>query len=177
VDAYKQSLIRRLKFKSREVSEELSGCKEVYNTIFPLFYCAVTKYCEDNDLPDPFLKFSSIETKKNKSNLTSSLKSIFRKIASKTHTDITQDESSRPILEKAVEAKRDNKSHDLLSIAHKLKIDTSDIDYSSIQHLEDSIISTEKEIENIQHSYPWVWFNSKESKKNSIIASFVSIKV
>lgn len=176
MDGFKKTLIRKLKFKSKEAREELLLCKEIYDQAFPSFYKAVSDYCSKNNLEDPFSKLTSIKKEK-KPSLTKNLKSIFRKIATKTHTDLTKDESTREILEEAVEAKKQNKSHDLLHIAKELNIDTSNIDYESIRHLEKSIHELEQEIKSIRDSYPWVWFYSDLHKKNIIIKLFVSIKV
>jgi hypothetical protein len=176
VDGYKKTLIRRLKFKSKEIKEELSLCKEIYEQSVPLFCSAVHEYCSKNNLKDPFQNLKKEESQK-KEPLPKNLKSIFRKIATQTHTDITKDDSTRGLLEEAVQAKKENKSYDLISIAKKLKIDTSDIDYKSIRHLEQSISDAEKEVNSIHCSYPWVWFYSDSIKKTSIIKLFVSIKV
>ena len=165
-----------MRFKSKEVKEELALCQGIFNQALPLFYNEVQAYCLENNLDDPFSKFKSEEKEKQEC-LTKNLKTIFRKIATKTHTDITKDESTRELLEEAVQAKKENKSHDLISIASKLKIDTSNIDYESIRHLEQSIIEAEKEINSIHDSYPWAWFYSDSYKKKSIIKLFVSIKV
>ena len=176
MDGYKKTLIRRLKFKSKEVKEDLSLCKQIHDQAVPLFCAAVYDYCSENNIEDPFKDIKKEKSKK-KESLPKNLKTIFRKIATQTHTDITKDDSTRELLEEAVQAKKENKSHDLISIAGKLKIDTSDMDYESIRHLEKSISNAEEEIHSIHNSYPWVWFYSNSVKKTAIIQLFVSIKV
>jgi hypothetical protein len=175
-DGYRKALIRRLKWKSKEVKEELSLCKEIYDKAALSFCSSVNEYCIKNNLEDPFKNIDK-EQEVKKESLPKNLKAIFRKIATKTHTDITKDDSTRSLLEEAVQAKKENKSHDLISIARKLKIDTSNMDYESIRHLEQSIQDAEKDINSMHNSYPWLWFYSDSSKKTSIIKIFVSIKV
>tara|TARA_B110000305_G_C19431917_1_gene636657 strand:+ start:778 stop:1311 length:534 start_codon:yes stop_codon:yes gene_type:complete len=177
MDGYKRTLIRRLKFKSREVGEELSNCKEIYEKAFHLFYSAVLEYCDSNNIKDPFSNSPSPKSEEKKTSLTSDFKKIFRQIATRTHTDVTKDEASRPLLDKAVKAKKENKSNDLMTLAHDLKIDVSNIDYKSIGHLEKSIEEAKSEIDTMHSSYPWVWFYSDDVKKKSIIKVFASRKV
>ena len=68
-------------------------------------------------------------------------------------------------MENAVEAKKNKDASSLTSIAHDLKIDLSNIDYESIDALEDSILESEKEIDNIHNSYPWLWYYAPDNKK------------
>jgi len=174
---HKQSLIRKLKIKSSELKEELNFIKGIYEVCVNDFCLTVSSFCDENNLRNPLLDIKPKDEKSNCPVLDNELKSLFREIAKKTHSDLTGSENSRPILEDAVKAKKENKSSDLLSIAHSLSIDTSSLTYKSIEAIESSISELEKEIYNITNSYPWTWYHASEIRKIKIIQEFVYSKV
>ena len=176
VDSYKELLIRRLKVKSREVSEELSATKSFFDIAALEFSQAVTEYCKDHDMDNPLLSLKK-EDKQEKKDLNQEFKSVFRKIAFKTHSDTSKTEDTRDTLEKAVEAKKENNLVDLIGIAQDLKLDISSLDFSSIRDIESSIKEKENEINQIHNSFPWVWYHSSKSKKVLIIKQFLSMYV
>ena len=53
MDSYKASLIRRLKFKSKEVLEELKDTKVIYETAVSGFCSSLELYCIENDIENP----------------------------------------------------------------------------------------------------------------------------
>ena len=173
MDSYKASLIRRLKFKSKEVLEELKDTKVIYETAVSGFCSSLELYCIENDIENPLKSTKKDLEEEKKKELNDNFKKLFRKISILTHPDKTQDESSREILENAVEAKKSQDSGSLTSIAHDLKIDLSNLDYESIEDLEESIKKSEEEIFNIHNSYPWKWHYSPINKKTSILTSFI----
>lgn len=173
MDLYKTSLIRRLKFKSKEVSEELKDVKALYNQAVGDFCIAVDFYCSSTEIVNPLESIVKNKDKEKKEELNNNFKKLFRKISLLTHPDKTQNEESREILEDAVEAKKSKNAGGLTSIAHDLKIDLSNLDYDSIDLLEESIKKSEQEILNIHNSYPWVWFYAPENKKEPILISFI----
>lgn len=177
MDSYKQSLIRKLKVQSSELKDELLFIRNIYDISVEGFCVAVSEFCSINDLINPLLSISDEEEKKDTQELTPQIKKLFRDIAKKTHSDATGSEESRPMLEDAVKAKKENKSSNILSIANELKLDTSSLDYKSIELIEQSIKKLEKEIYNITHSYPWLWHHATSNRKNKIIQEFVLSKV
>jgi chlorite dismutase len=104
--------------------------------------------------------------------ISSEFKSLFRQIASATHPDKCAD-SNRDIFEKAVEAKNNNKTVNLLNLASDLKIKVNDISFSSIKEIEYDIKKTEEEIKKIHHSYPWIWYYAPFSERQKILDSFI----
>lgn len=174
---HKQSLIRKLKVQSSELKEELDFIRGVYDLCVTNFCAAVSSFCDESGVKNPLLDIGASETKKENEILDDELKCLFRQIAKKTHTDITKSEDSRPILEEAVKAKKENKSSNLLSIAHNLKLDTSSLSYKSISVIESSITELEKEINTITKSYPWLWYHASENRKINIIQEFIDSKV
>lgn len=174
---HKQSLIRKLKVKSSELKEELNFIKGVYEVCVNDFCRAVSDFCAQNDTHNPLLDLEPKDNERENPILDNELKSLFREIAKKTHSDLTKNEDSRPILEEAVKAKKENKSSDLLSIAHDLSIDTSSLTYKSIEAIESSISDLEKEMSNITNSYPWIWYHASDNRKIKIIQDFIDSKV
>lgn len=174
---YKQSLIRKLKAKSIELKDELSYLNSVYDIAVQDFCLAVSKYCEETDIINPLLRETPKEKDEEVKNLTPEIKKLFREIAKKTHTDISKSEDTRETLEDAVKAKKESKSSNILSIAHELKIDTSNLDYKSIELVESSIKNQERDINNITNSYPWAWYHASKNRKDNIIREFVSSRV
>lgn len=173
MDSYKSSLIRRLKFKSKEVLSELKDTKDIYNSAVGDFCIAVDFYCSAMEINNPLESIAKNSDKEDKEELNNNFKKLFRKISLLTHPDKTQDEDSRDILENAVEAKKSKDAGGLTSIAHDLKIDLSDLDYDSIDLLEESIQKSEQEIVKIHNSYPWAWYYAPENKKDPILISFI----
>jgi hypothetical protein len=177
VDSYKSSLIRKLKFKSKEVSSELKDAKFLYNQAVGDFCIAIDFYCSTMEIDNPLESIAKNVNEEEKEELNNNFKKLFRKISLLTHPDKTQDEDSRDILEDAVEAKKSKDTSSLTSIAHDLKIDLSNLDYDSIDLLEESIKKSEQEILNIHNSYPWAWYYAPENKKDPILISFIQNNV
>jgi hypothetical protein len=167
---FKASLVSKLKFKSKEVSLELSEAEAIYKIAVSDFVSAVNDYCLKKNIDNPL---SRIVSKKNENKqISSEFKSLFRQIASATHPDKCAD-SNRDIFEKAVEAKNNNKTVNLLNLASDLKIKVNDISFSSIKEIEYDIKKTEEEIKKIHHSYPWIWYYAPFSERQKILDSFI----
>jgi len=161
---FKEKLVRRLKFKCKELSEELKSTNKTYGLITPEFESAFNLFCSSNNLENPLDKEIKKKPKEKKS-IPEDLKSLYREIAIKTHPDKTSNDDSGEILIKASIAKKDNNTTELMSIAKDLKIDTSKIDFESIEAIEENIKKIEKEIELKTNSFPWVWFFSGKKEK------------
>lgn len=171
---YKEKLLRKLKAKCAEVNQELLEVNSIYEDSFPLFYQEVLSYCKENDLEDPFCKFKGQKKTDSTPPMSGEFKSLYRKIAVKTHPDKTQ--SKDLIVEKyqeASKAKKDNKIDKLVSIAKDLKINLNQMSYTDIKAIEASIIDTEKKIQEIRASYIWAWVFSSNKERSNIIVRFV----
>lgn len=175
--SYKSSLIRRLKFKSKEVSLELKQVKEIYSKAVSGFCDAVSVYCLSKKIKNPLEELGQKKEEEEANEINSDFKSLFRKIAIATHPDKTSSEKDRNKLEEAVEAKGKNKSTELIKIASDLKIKTDHLSFDSIEELELDIIKSEEEICNIHNSFPWIWHYAPINKKNFIIESFINKQV
>ncbi len=170
--SYKSSLIRRLKFKSKEVSLELKQVKEIYTKAVSGFCDSVSTYCYSKKIKNPLEDLG--EKKEEFSEINSEFKSLFRKIAIATHPDKVSSEKDRSKLEEAVEAKGKNKATELIKIASDLKIKTDDLSFNSIEELEIDILKSEEEIHNIHNSFPWVWYYTPSNKKILVVESFIN---
>lgn len=177
MDKFKSSLLRKLKSQCKDLSEDLEYCESVFNVAVVDFCDSVGKFCRRYRKKNPLEDLTSKKNEDKKHSIDREFKNIFREIAKKTHSDLTKSDESRPLLEKAVQAKKDNDSAELISIASKLNININELSYKNIDSLNDSIADLEKKILNITMSYPWVWYHSPSSKKEKIIREFISSKV
>jgi hypothetical protein len=170
---YKENLLRRLKVKCVEVNKELSEVNSIYEDSFPLFHQEVLLYCKQSGVADPFSKFKDKKEDPTPS-IPDEFKSLYRKIAVKTHPDKTKDKGL--VVEKyqeATKAKKDNKIDKLVSLAKDLKINLNQMSYTDIKAIEASIIDTEKKIQQIRSSYIWAWVFSPNKERSNIIVRFV----
>ena len=172
---FKTSLLRRLKFKAKEVSSDLEETKIIYKNAVSEFCIALEDFCLKQKINNPLNKTTKEEEPDKE--ISSEFKALFRKIASATHPDKISTEAGRPKLQKAVEAKKTNKTIDLINIASELKIETNNLSFSSIEELEKSIKDTEDEINSIHNSYPWAWYYAPQSKKDNILSLFIESQV
>ena len=177
MDTYKLKLLRQLKVKCSEISEEFSEVDGLFNQAVPLFCSAVYSYCEDNSCKNPLDELKDSEEEE-KQVVTDNIKSVYRKIAIQTHPDKgVSDENKVDLYKDASKAKKNNEVDKLISIAKDLKIDISDLNYSDIRSIEQSISDTEDKINKMRSSYPWIWFFSTVKKREDIISRFVLNKV
>ena len=135
----------------------------MYDSIIPEFESSFNKFCELNSFKNPLYGQEKKEEAEAKA-MPDDLKSLYREIAIKTHPDKNRNESDEVFLTAAV-AKKDNNISELISIAQKLKINTSKMDFNSVEAIEDNIKKTEKEIESKTNSYPWLWFFGGKNDK------------
>ena len=173
MDQYKLKLIRKLKVKCSEVNQELETVESFYNQAVPLFCAEVSSYCEENNIKNPLDDIKDEKQKEEKEELSSDIKSVYRKIAVKTHPDkVGADNESINLYQDATEAKKKSKIDKIISIAKDLRIDIYNFEYSEIKKIERSIKETEAKISEIMNSYPYVWFFSNLSKRQKIIQRF-----
>ena len=173
MDQYKLKLIRKLKVKCSEVNQELETVESFYNQAVPLFCAEVSSYCEENNIKNPLDDIKDEKQKEEKEELSSDIKSVYRKIAVKTHPDkVGADNESINLYQDATEAKKKSKIDKIISIAKDLRIDIYNFEYSEIKKIERSIKETEVKISEIMNSYPYVWFFSNLSKRQKIIQKF-----
>lgn len=173
MDCYKKKLIRKLKAESSEVQEELSGIEFIFDQAIPLFCDAVSSFCLESSNKNP-LEDLKDSPKEDDEIISDGIKSIFRKIAVKTHPDkVKESEPSIHQYHDVTTAKKDKDVNKIISIAKDLKVDMNDISYSDIKIIENSIKKTQNKIQKITKSYPWAWYVAGESKRSEIIEEFV----
>jgi hypothetical protein len=173
LDQYKLKLIRKLKVKCSEVNQELETVESFYNQAAPLFCAEVSSYCKDNKIKNPLDDLKDKEKEEEKQELSPDIKSVYRKIAIKTHPDKAgSNDENINLYQDATEAKKKSKIDKIISIAKDLKIDIYNFEYSEIKKIERSIKETEIKISEIMRSYPYVWLFSNSLKRQQIIQRF-----
>ena len=176
MDEYKNSLTRQLKFKCRQLKSELDDVQSIYQLAISGFCEHVYLFCNETGKENPLeslLKES--DNNRRHSPFPTEFRKIFFNILSQTHPDKTKDTSGVEAYQKAVEAKKDNKIEDLVSIAQDLKINIAHISYSDIRDVERKIHKMELKIESIHKSYPWLWYYSSLPQRDSIVKEFCLI--
>ena len=76
MDTYKLKLLRQLKAKCSEISEEFSEVDGLFNQAVPLFCSAVYSYCEDNSCENPLDELKDSEEEE-KQVVTDNIKNLF----------------------------------------------------------------------------------------------------
>ena len=173
MDYYKKRLIRKLKAQSSEAQEELSSIESIFDQAVPLFCEAVYIFCSENSKKNPLEDLKDC-SKEDDEIISDGIKSIFRKIAVKTHPDkVKGSESLIHQYHDVTTAKKDKDVNKIISIAKDLKVNMNDISYSDIKIIENSIKKTQSKIQKITKSYPWVWYFAGKNKRGEIIQEFV----
>jgi len=173
---YYKSKYYSLRREWKEKKKEHDDINILYEGISKQFIINIIKFCEDNNLPDPFEESSS-ETQNVRGDVSiSSFKSLYRKIAVQTHPDKNENkQNARDIYEKATIAKKEGNLQALLDAGKQadISIDLNNISREELNILKENINELQDKINKIKNSYPWVWFNSNPSKRNMIFYDFI----
>ena len=188
MDEYKERLIRQLKFKCKDLRQELSETQGIYQKAVLGFCAHIDSFCRDKGLQNPLealarknkpphaaeeeAYIAETLTEEQKKQLPSQFKKIFASIVYQTHPDKAQNTDSQETYQEAVEAKNKNQVGSLVSLAQDLKIDISHLSYAAIREIESQIEKMESDIDSIHRSYPWAWYYAPLPKKENIIEMF-----
>lgn len=168
----------KLRREWKEKKQEYESINKLYENIEKQFVFNIIKFCQDNNLANPFDESSS-ETQNVRGDVSSSsFKSLYRKIAVSTHPDKNNNkENAREIYELATSAKKEGNLQELLDAGQKVsvKLNIEDISLEEIKLLEDNIKDLINKTNKIKDSYPWVWFHSNPSKRNMIFYNFIEL--
>ena len=192
MDDYKQQLLRTLKSKCKSLGLELKSVQSIYNEAVPGFCGAVDSFCDEGGFKNPLVEHrkekqpsptDSVEayiaetlTDKQKQELPSQFRRIFRSIVQQTHPDTSPEVDSVGLYQEAVEAKKSNKVGELIAITQDLKMDLSHLTYSAITEIESQASQMKDDIASLQGSYPWAWYYSNNSRRGKIIKDFVATR-
>ena len=176
MDNHKAQLLRRLKVKCSEAEEELLGVEIFLDDAVPLFVSAIEEYCLKYSLNNPLDNISKSEDVEEYDEFGSGFYSVFRKIAIKSHPDKNKGDQVDAYID-ATKAKKEKNINKLISVSKELKVELTELTYSDIKDIENSIKRTEEKIKKIKTSYPYIWYFSSDSKRKHIISSFVESKV
>jgi len=168
----------KLRREWKEKKQEYESINKLYENIEKQFVFNIIKFCQDNNLANPFNESSS-ETQNVRGDVSSSsFKSLYRKIAVQTHPDKNRNkENAREIYESATVAKKEGNLQELLDAGKKIdiKLDIKDITLEELELLESNITQLSDKVNKIKNSYPWVWFHSNPSKRNIIFYNFIEL--
>lgn len=173
MDEYKSKLLRKLKTQCSEANEELSHVEYLYNNFVSLFVASIESYCKENSIENPLDKLKDEPKEEEKlDSLGSGLMNVFRSIVRKSHPDKVGESDVDSYVE-ATEAKKSKDVSKLISVSKDLKVNLNELTFSDIREIESSIKKTDKKIDKIRSSYPWVWYFATDSQKNNIVSRFI----
>ena len=176
MSVYKKTQYNKLRREWKENKKEYKDINMLYEGIEKQFVINVIKFCEENNLANPF-KESQPESENVRGDVSSSsFKSLYRKIAVQTHPDKNRNkENARDIYESATVAKKEGNLQELLDAGKKIdiKLNINDLSLEELELLQNNIHDLKNKINKIKNSYPWVWFHSNPSKRNMIFYDFI----
>lgn len=173
---YKKNKYYSLRRRWKEYREEYNNINELYQGIEKQFVINIIKFCEDHNLANPFSKLPTETQNVGGGEISSSFKSLYRKIAVRTHPDKNENkQDARDIYESATIAKKEGNLQELLDAGKKvdIKLKVDEISLDELNLLESNIKEIKNKIDKIKNSYPWVWFHSNASKRNMIFYNFI----
>jgi len=176
MSTYKKNRYYSLRREWKESKEEYNNINILYQGIEKQFIINIIKFCEDHNLANPFPESSSETQKVGGDVNSSSFKSLYRKIAVRTHPDKnTNKQDAREIYESATTAKKAGNLQELLDAGKKvdIKLKADELTLDELDLLESNIKEIKNKTNKIKNSYPWVWFHSNPSKRNMIFYDFI----
>lgn len=176
MSTYKKNRYYKLRREWKDNKEEYNNINELYKGIEKQFIINIIKFCEDHNLANPFSESSPEVQNVGGGGISSSFKSLYRKIAVRTHPDKNRNkQDARDIYESATVAKSEGNLQELLDAGKKvdIKLKVDEISLDELNLLESNIKEIKNKIDKIKNSYPWVWFHSNASKRNMIFYNFI----
>ena len=110
----------------------------------------------------------------NKKEKSPKVKKIYREIVKKTHPDKDKTEKYIDLYKEATSAYEKNDIVALIFICSKLDIEI-DLEEDDIGSITLAIREKKKELQNIEMSYLWLWYNSKtQEQRDKVVELFIS---
>jgi pyocin large subunit-like protein len=161
----------------KETKQEYKDIEQLYESIEKQFVFNIIKFCQDNNLANPFTE-SSAETQNvsRDNSKSSSFNKLFRKIVTNTHPDKNKKiKNKEEIYNAATKARKEGNLQELLDAGHSVSVkpDISSITVAELDLLQSNIDELKDKIQKTKNSYPWVWFHSNPSKRNIIFYNFI----
>lgn len=181
IDPEKAKIIRKLKHKTKYLDIEFQETSDLLEKAKNEFFSSIRDFCTKNpDAVSPLCNIPKEDNKerKDKSEDSEEVKSIYREIAKATHPDKNpgEEEEAKQMFITASEAKENNKIEDLINISFDLDIDISNISIELIEELELSLIKKEKKIQEMRQDTSVKWFNSPQDIRDQLILQICPIK-
>ena len=105
------------------------------------------------------------------------LRTLYRKIVSKTHPDKIGDDKYAEVFNAAARAYEEDNLAKLLEIAGTLNIELVELSPESVALLENNIKMLVKEVHSMKQSTAWAWANAEtEEQKQKIIKFLLDLK-
>lgn len=159
-----------LKLEEKEVrdicSETDKKMKQYISKVYPEYYKKIYNILGSSG---PILDVDSKpEENKDKKTKSNELKSLYRKIAKKTHPDKKTGNST--LFEQSARAYSENNLGDLLEIASDANVSIpKDLLTNAVTLLEDNISSIEDKIKHHKSTTAWSWYKSKNDEDKKVI--------
>ena len=175
---YKDKLrSKKLKLKLEYLQLELEETQMIFHDSLVLFQNDFTEYLDEWKNPknvkkvDSEIEFDIPKEKVNK---------VFKKIATKTHPDklLNKSDDSDRLVELYKEAQQSVERKDwsrVSQIAGELDIDISDVEEDDSVFLEKSNKSMEKKIDEIKHTFAWLWEHTDDKGKPQLKKQILNV--
>ena len=168
---------KKLKLKSEYLRAELEETQWVFHQNLIEFQNEFGSYVDNFDNKknvtrvDSEIEFDIPKEKVNK---------VFKKIATKTHPDklINKNDDSDRLVELYKEAQQSVDKKDwsrVTQIAEELEIDISDVEENDSVFLEKSNKSMEVKIDEIKHTFAWLWSHSDKKSKPQLKKQILNV--
>ena len=113
----------------------------------------------------------------NKKEKSPKVKKLYREIVKKTHPDKDKTEKYIDLYKEATSAYEKNDITSLIFICSKLDIEF-DLEEDNIESITLAIKEKKKELQNLEMSYLWLWYNAKtQEQRDRVVELFISKNV
>ena len=161
---------------SKDLDARLQNYKKAFNSVLDTE--SINKVFKNIDNLSNAVIVKENKDKKTNKNLRSEIKKLYKQIVKMTHPDkqigmfskIRKQQLTEKYL-KATDAYRENDEFKIISIAHDLQIDISEVDLSYITV---EIVETKLKIEEIKSKVGYQFYHIPEDKKEEYVANFLA---
>lgn len=161
---------------SKDLDARLQNYKKAFNSALDAE--SIKKVFKNIDNLSSAVIVKENKDKKTNNRLRSEIKKLYKQIVKMTHPDkqigmfskIRKQQLTEKYL-KATDAYRENDEFKIVSIAHDLQIDISEVDLSYITV---EIVETKLKIEEIKSKVGYQFYHTPEDKKEEYVANFLA---
>ena len=128
-----------------------------------------------SEIEDEICDDLSIDNSPNEKINNEDIKKIYRKIAQKTHPDVSQKQGDDKIFIESVKAYNEGNLANLIQIALSLQIEIKELSEKSLELIKDNIGSLEEDLHHQKNTLSWAWSQiNTDEERHRIVAQALS---